>query len=280
VRLSQALATYESLEVAQQITKMQSELFLAIEPRQWLRYAMTETKVDSQNDPISAIANLYNQLAYWVSSLILAHDKVRAREKQVERFVDLAGKLRTLNNYVGLRAVMTGINNATFPNDEIMTMFRDSKIKNYQQFLGWGILLNSQHNHRAYRLALRHTIGPAIPDMEVHTFDMVRANESNPNYKPEDPSKIHWGKFTLMARMITMLQGLQEKIRTTGQYDFSERSYIRCLLENDVMDLETIQSRVFPPPDDAESIFPLRQGPDSPNASRSDAARFRRLFFW
>ncbi|KAF8516181.1 ras guanine nucleotide exchange factor domain-containing protein [Hysterangium stoloniferum] len=280
VRLSQGLATYDSLDVAQQITKMQSDLFLAIEPRQWLRYAMTETKVDSQNDPISAVANLYNQLAYWVSSLILAHDKVRAREKQVERFVELAGKLRTLNNYVGLRAVMTGINNATFPNDEIMTMFRDSKIKHYQQFLGWEILLNSQHNHRAYRLALRHTIGPAIPDMEVHTFDMVRANESNPNYKPEDPSKIHWGKFTLMARMITMLQGLQEKIRTTGLYDFPERTHIRSLLENDVMDLETIQSRVFSPPDDAEPIFPLRQGPDSPNASRGDAARFRRLFFW
>jgi hypothetical protein len=67
---------------------------------------------------------------------------------------------------------------------------------------------------------------------------MVRANESNPNYKSDDPSKIHWGKFTLMARMITVLQGLQDKIRTTGLYNFPENNYIRNLLESDVMDSE------------------------------------------
>jgi RasGEF domain len=99
--------------------------------------------------------------------LILAHDKVRLRERQVERFIELAAKLRTLNNYVGLRAVKTGINNATFPNDEIMTMLRDNKLKLYQMFLGWEILLNSASNHRAYRMAIRHTSGPGIPDMFV-----------------------------------------------------------------------------------------------------------------
>lgn len=65
---------------------------------------------------------------------------------------------------------MTGINNATYPNDEIMSMFRDNKIRLYQQYLGWEILLSSQHNHRAYRMALRNTDGPAIPDMSVVSF--------------------------------------------------------------------------------------------------------------
>lgn len=102
-----------------------------------------------------------------MSSLILAHDRVKLRERQVERFIELAGKLRTLNNYVGLRAVKTGINNATYPNDEIMTLLRDNKLKQYQQFLGWEILLNSFHNHRAYRMAIKHTSGPGIPDMFV-----------------------------------------------------------------------------------------------------------------
>lgn len=100
-----------------------------------------------------------------MSSLIVAHDKVKAREKQVERFVELAKILRTMNNYVGLRAIITGINNATFQNDEIMTMFKESKLRSYQLYLGYGVLMNSQHNHRAYRLALRHTVGAAIPDM-------------------------------------------------------------------------------------------------------------------
>lgn len=211
---------------------------------------------------------------------------------------------------------MTGINNATYPNDEIMSLFRNTKIRLYQQYLGWEILLNSQHNHRAYRMALRNTDGPAIPDMlvspvyrtsdlqsytsscrEVHTFDMVRANDSNPNFKPEDPTKIHWGKFTLMARMILMLQGLQDKVRESRQFEFPERKWIREMIENEVMESEvcscsvdvsfslliclfkTIQSRVFVPPEGAEPIFPLSQGPDSPSTSKSDSARFRKIFF-
>ncbi|GJJ09683.1 hypothetical protein Clacol_003907 [Clathrus columnatus] len=267
IRLSSTLSTYDPEEIAQQITKMQSDLFLAIEPRQWLRYAMSETR--SQKDPISA-----------VSSLILAHDKVKAREKQVERFVDLAQRLRYMNNYVGLRAVMTGINNATYPNDQIMSLFRDSKIRLYQQYLGWEILLNSQHNHRAYRMALRNTDGPTIPDMEVHTFDMVRANDSNPNYKSDDPTKIHWGKFTLMARMILMLQGLQDKIRLSRQFDFPERKWIREMVLNEVMDIETIRSRIFVPAEDAEPIFPFIQGPDSPSTSRNDMAGFTKKLFY
>ncbi|KAF8509830.1 hypothetical protein JB92DRAFT_3119551 [Gautieria morchelliformis] len=276
VKVAQTLATYDPTDVAQQITKMQSDIFLAIEPRQWFRYTMGDAK-SCPGEPITASANFYNQ----VSSLILAHDKVRLRERQVERFIELAAKLRTLNNYVGLRAVKTGINNATFPNDEIMTILRDNKLKLYQLFLSWEVLLNSASNHRAYRMAIRHTSGPGIPDMEVHTFDMVRANESNADSKEEDPSKIHWGKFTLMARMVLMLQGLQDKIRSSGTYGFPERKWIRELLNADVMDIEAIRSRVFPPPDDAEPIFPLsQQSVESPSGVRTEAARLKRLLFW
>jgi hypothetical protein len=74
---------------------------------------------------------------------------------------------------------------------------------------------------------------------------MVRANESNMDSKEEDTSKIHWGKFTLMARMILMLQGLQDKIRSSGTYGFVERKWIRELLNNDVMDIEVRRSLMY-----------------------------------
>lgn len=41
-----------------------------------------------------------------------------------------------------------------------------------------------------------------------------------------------------MARMILMLQGLQEKIRGSRHLDFPERKWIREMIENDVMDPE------------------------------------------
>jgi hypothetical protein len=67
---------------------------------------------------------------------------------------------------------------------------------------------------------------------------MVRAHDSNVDRKRDDASKIHWGKFTLMARMIVSQQVLQDKIRSSGQYDFPERRWIREMINNDVMDVE------------------------------------------
>lgn len=42
VRLSQTLATYDPLDIAQQITKIQTDLFLAIEVRRLLRYLIND----------------------------------------------------------------------------------------------------------------------------------------------------------------------------------------------------------------------------------------------
>lgn len=101
-----------------------------------------------------------------VSSLILAHDRVKVRERHVERFAEIATNLRNLNNYSGLRAVITGISNATFPNDEIMTLF-SQKATAYKKFQGWEVLLHSRRNYRAYRMAIKNTDGAGIPDMSV-----------------------------------------------------------------------------------------------------------------
>lgn len=71
---------------------------------------------------------------------------------------------------------------------------------------------------------------------EIHTFDLVRTDDSNPNYKLDDPNKIHWGKFALMARMVTMLSGFQDKIRLTGAYEYPERKWLEELLDVPIMD--------------------------------------------
>lgn len=98
-----------------------------------------------------------------VVSLILCHDKARARAKQIEKFVDIAQKLRTLNNYSALRAFVAGINNATFPGDQTMEQFKTKAPDQAKNLQSWDVLLQHIRSHRAYRLALRNTKGACIP---------------------------------------------------------------------------------------------------------------------
>jgi hypothetical protein len=98
-----------------------------------------------------------------VVSLILCHDKARARAKQIEKFIEVAMKLRALSNYSALRAFVAGINNSTFPTDTTMELLRQKSPEHAKNLQSWDLLFQSRRSHRAYRMALRNTKGACIP---------------------------------------------------------------------------------------------------------------------
>ena len=100
-------------------------------------------------------------------SLILCHKTPRARVKQIEKFVEIAQRLRALNNYSALRAFVAGINIATFGGDETMEQFKLKSPEQAKNLQSWDVLLQHVRSHRAYRLALRNSKGPCIPALYV-----------------------------------------------------------------------------------------------------------------
>jgi hypothetical protein len=92
-----------------------------------------------------------------VVSLILCHDRSKARARQIDKFVEVAQRLRLLNNYSALRAFVAGINNAML-DDEIM-----EQLKHVKLLQSWDILFQHRSGHHKYRLAFRNTKGACIP---------------------------------------------------------------------------------------------------------------------
>jgi hypothetical protein len=93
--------------------------------------------------------------------LILCHERPRNRARQVEKFVDIAMKLRQMNNYSALRAFVAGINNAT--DDHTMEAFKSKSPDHWKNLQSWDVLLQQTRAHRSYRLALRNSKGACIP---------------------------------------------------------------------------------------------------------------------
>lgn len=94
--------------------------------------------------------------------MVLCHDKAKARARVVEKLADIAVKLRNMNNYSGLRAIITAITQSTYPNDEVMEIFK-MKMDLHKKYLSSDILMRTAGAHQSYRLALRNTKGPCIP---------------------------------------------------------------------------------------------------------------------
>lgn len=98
-----------------------------------------------------------------VVSLILCHDKPKTRARAIFQFVELASRLRNMNNYSALRAVVAGINSAAFETDETMKMFKRKEHRQYKLFQSFDQLLQAIRAHGKYRLALRNSKGACIP---------------------------------------------------------------------------------------------------------------------
>jgi hypothetical protein len=182
-----------------------------------------------------------------VVSLILCHDKAKTRAKQIEKIVEIAQKLRGLNNYSALRAFVAGINQSTFPGDQTMEQFKAKSPDQAKNLQSWDVLLQQIRSHRAYRLALRNTKGACIPALydivllavkfltallfrEVHMSDLIRAHEANDDVNASDPKKIHWGKFNMMGRFINSTTQCQAQCRAVSDYNFPSRQNIADML--------------------------------------------------
>ncbi|KAF8872129.1 ras guanine nucleotide exchange factor domain-containing protein, partial [Gymnopilus junonius] len=237
VKLAQDVLSTDSEEIAQEITRKGVKQFLDIEPRDWLQFTFVSGK-KTNPDPIAEFNTTSNHLATGlVISLILCHERPRHRSRQIEKFVEIAQKLRQLNNYSALRAFVAGINIAT--DDPTMEQFKAKAPEAAKNLMSWDVLLQQIRSHRAYRLALRNSKGACIPALEVHMSDLIRAHEGNGETNTDYPDKIHWGKFNMMGRFITSTLQCQAQCRNSNDYDFPKREAIAELLSRKpVMSIE------------------------------------------
>lgn len=58
----------------------------------------------------------------------------------------------------------------------------------------------------------------------------MRADDTNPDFRPGDDTQIHWGKFSLMAKMILTVTTYQRRFQDTAAFTFPERLDIREMI--------------------------------------------------
>jgi len=80
---------------------------------------------------------------------------------------------------------------------------------------------------------------------EVHTYDLIRADDTNPDYKPSDSNLIHWGKFSLMAKMILNVVTYQDRFDESDALVFAENKEVNELLMNVIVMDEDVSPERF-----------------------------------
>ena len=204
-------------DVAREITRIDWTMYSAIRPRDFVRHVSLSTSQRRQSrgtDNIGAMVKNFNHLALFVSGMILLRDKPKHRARALERFMALAWKVRQLNNYNSLGAIVAGVTGHEIAR---LNATRDLTPPEVQkQFLRLTILMGISRSHAAYRMAWDNSPGERIPFLPLVRQDLTMAASANQTFIG---SNINWKKFEIMGDVIV---GIQRSLE--NPYHFPQRS--------------------------------------------------------
>ncbi|KAJ9253229.1 hypothetical protein DTO207G8_4236 [Paecilomyces variotii] len=235
-------------DFAKELTRIDWIMYNSFRPRDLVRHV----SISSQDkDKIKSLANVnrmikeFNHVAFFVASMILFRDKPKHRAKALEKFMNIAQRLRRQNNYNSLGAVIAGINGTPVHR---LTQTRELVPLHVQkEFMRLVILMGTQKSHFAYRLAWENSFAERIPFLPLHRRDLVSAEEGNKTFIGEDKSRVNWKKFEIMGEVVL---GIQRSQKTPYPYIPKHEEVMRLLLEtklsNDEEDLYSRSMQVEP----------------------------------
>uniref|UniRef100_A0A3P9LZW5 CRK SH3-binding GNRP n=1 Tax=Oryzias latipes TaxID=8090 RepID=A0A3P9LZW5_ORYLA len=166
------LHDFRSHEIADQLTLLDAELFYKIEIPEVLLWAKEQNEEKSPN--LTQFTEHFNNMSYWVRSLIIQQEKAQDREKLLLKFIKIMKHLRKLNNFNSYLAILSALDSAPIRRLE----WQKQTSEGLEEYC---TLIDSSSSFRAYRAALADVEPPCIPYLGLILQDLTFVHLGNPD---------------------------------------------------------------------------------------------------
>ncbi|KAM9437767.1 rap guanine nucleotide exchange factor 1-like isoform 13-T13 [Salvelinus alpinus] len=166
------LHDFRSHEIADQLTQLDAELFYKIEIPEVLLWAKEQNEEKSPN--LTQFTEHFNNMSYWVRSLIIQQEKAQDREKLLLKFIKIMKHLRKLNNFNSYLAILSALDSAPIRRLE----WQKQTSEGLEEYC---TLIDSSSSFRAYRAALADVAPPCIPYLGLILQDLTFVHLGNPD---------------------------------------------------------------------------------------------------
>ncbi|KAF9267558.1 ras GEF [Marasmius fiardii PR-910] len=174
------LLDIEPLELARQLTLLESSLYQKIRPMECLQRAR-EQKAENM-DNIAFVIQTSNRIADWVAESVLSKDDSRRRAATVKHLISVADRCRTLNNFSTMIAIISGLN--TPPIRRLKRTWEQVSQRYMAQFGACEVTLDSNRNFNKYRSMLASVVPPCVPFIGVFLSTLQFIQDGIPDNLP------------------------------------------------------------------------------------------------
>ena len=211
-----SLLDFQSLELAQQMTLLDSELFMKIGLAEILAWGKEQNGHVSPN--LADFIDHFNKMSFWVRTLILKEPKQQEREKLFRKFLKIMKHCKRLNNFSSYLAILSALDCSPLRRLEFPKPLTDI----LQEFC---LLIDSDAAFKAYRQALSEARPPCIPYLGLILQDITFIHLGNPNELPD--GKVNFVKRWQQFNVLDTVRRFKE-----CQYDFTKNEKILDLFRN------------------------------------------------
>ncbi|XP_029366131.1 rap guanine nucleotide exchange factor 1-like [Echeneis naucrates] len=197
-----SLLDFRSQDLAEQLTLMDSGLFYKIELPEVLLWSKEQNEEKSPN--LTAFTQHFNNVSFWVRSVIILQDKPQDREKLLLKFLRVMKHLRKLNNFNSYLSILSALDSAPLRR-------LDWQRSTAEALEEYGSLIDSSSSFRVYRAALAEVEPPCIPYLGLILQDLTFVHLGNPDtMMTSQGPKVNFSKRWQQFNILYSLRNFQQ----------------------------------------------------------------------
>lgn len=204
---------FDPMELARQITILESKLFCGIVPDEILfrtkpYYCGTNHTLQGMlaaAPHVLTMCKVTTQITNWIGECILSEINLRRRARVLKFFVRLGSASIVLQNYNLLMAIQNAFNSATIFRLKRTWSALPTKIASAAE--NQRRLMDHHRNFSAYRSKLKASVGPAIPFLGIVLTDETFCCAGNPANREE---MINMVRYLKIGRIMSDMQHFQQ----------------------------------------------------------------------
>ncbi|WFD31456.1 cell division cycle- protein [Malassezia sp. CBS 17886] len=201
------LTDLDPLEVARQLTLMESRLFTTIKPTECLGKAWSSADAATLAPGILNTIAFHNRMTGWITESILAHDSIARRARELHHFVHIGHQCRGLNNFASVWSIVSALNSTSiFRLRRTWDLLSGRTLELFRQLER---ITDTSKNYAGYRELLCKISPPCVPFLGLYTKDLTFIEDGNPDMLYADPRLINFSKRQRAADIIAEITTYQ-----------------------------------------------------------------------
>lgn len=255
------LVDLNPLELAKQLTLIESKLFFNIQPFELLNNKALEKNLNSKTSPnVTAILSFTNELSNYVFESILSpYLSLKARTTRLKVWLKIALSCSYFRNFNSVASIMTALQNHAITRLDMVWEGLRKKDTELYEYLSR--IVHPNNNFKVYRKKLKRYIEegftgesshdkssvPVVPFFNLFLQDLTFINEGNNSYKnPESfrPHKlVNLDKFYKITKTINIIAYFQVNYEVQDERSDNLSSFFNL---NDQVDGDTKSIKPIP----------------------------------